>query len=272
MFKNLTPGCIGLSGPPKRLFELAKSVGFEGIDPPMSESLEQIRALYAEHGLRVGCLGLPTNFRADESTFLDGLDELANASAKAAVIGCTRCVTWIGPSSDELPFAENFRRHVQRLASVARVLGDHGLRLGLEYVGPKTSWTKGRHPFIHTQEGMLELMEAIGEPNVGLMLDAWHWHTSGGTAADILSLTDDQVVQVHLNDAPAGIPIDEQLDNVRELPGATGVIDTATFLGALKEIEYKGPVTPEPFCARLLELPQDEIAVTVGQAMDRVWM
>ncbi|MCK5805716.1 MAG: sugar phosphate isomerase/epimerase [Lentisphaeria bacterium] len=272
MFKNLTPGCVGLSGPSEEVFALAKSVGFEGIDPPMSEPVEHIRALHEEHGMRVGCLALPTNFRTDENTFGEGLGMLPDAASKAAAIGCTRCVTWIGPSSDELPFAENFRRHALRLASVARVLGDNGLRLGLEFVGPKTSWTKGRHPFIHTQGGMLELIEAIGEPNVGLMLDAWHWYTSGGTAADILSLTNDQVVQVHLNDAPAGIPSDEQLDNVRELPGATGVIDLATFLGALKKIEYDGPITPEPFSARLRELPREKIANTVGEAMDRVWV
>ncbi len=36
-----------------------------------------------------------------------------------------------------------------------------------------------------------------------------------------------------LNDAPAGVLIDEQKDNTRELPCATGVIDLKVFLGAL---------------------------------------
>ena len=49
-------------------------------------------------------------------------------------------------------------------------------------------------------------------------------------------------MSVDLNDAPAGIPVDEQVDNKRELPAATGVIDVKAFLGCLKEIGYKGPV------------------------------
>ncbi len=50
-----------------------------------------------------------------------------------------------------------------------------------------------------------------------------------------------------LNDAPAGIAVDEQMDNSRELPAATGVIDLKGFLGALVKIGYDGPVRAEPF-------------------------
>ena len=49
-----------------------------------------------------------------------------------------------------------------------------------------------------------------------------------------------------LNDAPAGIPIDEQKDNTRDLPCATGVIDLKAFLGALVKIGYDGPRAPSP--------------------------
>ena len=79
------------------------------------------------------------------------------------------------------------------------------------------------------------------------------------------------MVQVHVNDAPAGIAVDEQMDNVRDLPGATGVVDMATFLGVLARIGYDGPVTPEPFCARLRELPRENAAKLVGESMDTIW-
>ena len=81
---------------------------------------------------------------------------------------------------------------------------------------------------------MKELIAEIGRPNVGFVLDSWHWYTSGETRKDLLTLRGNQVVSVDLNDAPTGVPVDQQVDSKRELPAATGVIDVRNFLGALK--------------------------------------
>ena len=67
-----------------------------------------------------------------------------------------------------------------------------------------------------------------------------------------------QVVYVHINDAVAGVDVDEQLDDVRRLPGATGVIDLVGFLQALDRIGYDGPVAVEPFDVSLAALPTAE--------------
>ena len=53
-------------------------------------------------------------------------------------------------------------------------------------------------------------------------------------------LTNDDVISVDLNDAPKGIPKEQQKDNERELPAATGVIDLVAFLSALQKIGYDG--------------------------------
>ena len=72
--------------------------------------------------------------------------------------------------------------------------------------------------------------------------------------------------------APAGIATDDQRDNVRDLPGATGVIDIAGFLQALEAIGYDGPVTPEPFKKELSELPSDADRLrTVGETMRNIF-
>ena len=44
----------------------------------------------------------------------------------------------------------------------ARVLRDHEQRFGLEYVGPKTSWTAKRYPFVHSMAETKELIAEIG--------------------------------------------------------------------------------------------------------------
>ena len=65
------------------------------------------------------------------------------------------------------------------------MLADHGQRLGLEYVAPRTFWRGERHPFVHTLSEMKELLVAIGTDHLGIQLDSWHWYNAEETAADL---------------------------------------------------------------------------------------
>ena len=127
------------------------------------------------------------------------------------------------------------------------------------------------HEFIYDMPGMLRLCDDIGTGNVGLLLDCWHLYTSHGAVEDVVALRPEQVVYVHVNDAPEGVPIDEQIDNVRALPGETGVIDITTFLQALRDIGYDGPVMVEPFSDRVRQMSPDEACATTAAALGQVW-
>ncbi len=175
--------------------------------------------------------------------------------------------TWISPRHSKLTYVQNFRQHARRLREVARLLANYDLRLGLEYVGPKTSWASRGHPFVHSMAETKDLIAEINVPGVGFVLDSWHWYTAHETADDLRSLTADQIVAVDLNDAPKGIPIDEQQDSRRELPAATGVIDLSTFLNVLVDLGYDGPVRAEPFNRELRELPNEEAVAATARAM-----
>ena len=170
-------------------------------------------------------------------------------------------------ASDDLTYQENFRQHARRLRAVGKILADHGVRFGLEFVGPATSRKGKRCEFVHTLGQLQELRAEIDVPTVGILLDAWHWYTSGSTVDELRALRNEDVVLVHVSDAPPGIPVDEQIDSKRELPGATGVIDLRGFMGALKEIGYDGPVSVEPFCERLKELSREERAQAVAKSL-----
>jgi len=274
MFPCLNIGAIGIGGEGawEACLPLAQAAGFTGADIwlGLEDSPERTRELLAANGLRVGGTGVPFDFRGEQCAYDAGLAELPAFAARAAAVGCTRFTTWMPPYSDTLPYKENFTFHVARLRPIAAVLAKHGCRLGLEFLGPKTSREGHKYPFIHTMEGMLELCEAVGE-NVGLLLDSWHWYTSLGTVNEILALRAEQVVYVHLNDAPAGIPVDRQQDLVRRLPGDTGVEDLPGFLNALRAIGYDGPVVPEPFVAELSRMPHEEAIKLTGAAMQKVW-
>ncbi len=89
---------------------------------------------------------------------------------------------------------------------------------------------------------MLEFAKECG-PNIGLLLDSWHWHHAGATVADILAAGKSRVVTVHVSDA-AKAPPEEVRDNQRLMPGE-GVIDLVGFFRALQKIGYEDGVSPE---------------------------
>jgi len=272
----LACGMIGVSADPRQLLDWASQHGFESIEPPSSflagaseAALGEYRDAMAARKIVWGAAGLPVDFRGADAAFDGGMKSLPHLARSLERAGVTRVATWLTPGHKTLTYLANFRLHVKRLREVSRVLGDHGIRLGLEYVGPKTSWTAHRFPFIHTMAEMKDLIADIGRDNVGFLLDSWHWHTAQETAADLLTLRANDVVMCHINDAPANVPVAQQVDNRRELPCATGVIDLRAFLEALVTLGYDGPVACEPFNQELRKLPPDQILGTVAAAMKK---
>jgi len=274
MFKSLSPGAIGVGvSSLAEGLDLAARHGFDGYHFSIGEAADlgvsQVQDLTASKGVRLSAWGFPVQFRGDLAEHEASLEELPRLAEAAAALDVRRTATWILPASDELTYEENFRFHVDRLKPAAAILADSGIHLGLEYVGPDTSRAGKKHEFAHTMPQMLELCRSVG-PNVGLLLDAWHWYTSREGVGDLRGLTAEQVVDVHVNDAP-DIPVEEVMDTVRALPGETGIIDIATFLATLKQIGYDGPVMVEPFSERVREMPADEACATTAAALDKVW-
>ena len=278
MFKNLNPGMIGIRASLSEAQEMAAQYGFDGVDihiPDVYEmvrqaSLDEVKDLFARTGRRPGNWGLPIEWYGTEQKWAEELAWLRTYASLARDIGACRTTTVIRPYSDERPFEENYAFHARRLKPVAEILGEYGCRFGLEFIGPKTLRQDKEHPFIYTMDGMLAFGRDLG-PNVGLLLDLWHWYTSHGTWEDLAMLGNDDVVNVHVNDAPAGIPVDEQIDQVRCLPGETDVLDIARFLTVLEAMGYDGPVTAEPFSARVNALPPKDALRETADAMHGAW-
>lgn len=273
MFPCLNPSHIGLSVPLVEGLALAESHGFGGYDAQLQAIHDLVaergstgtRDLFRAHGLRPGAWNLPyAPYHLDEPSNAAWVERLRPLVAAAASIGARRAAMWILPGHNDLPYVDNFTLHVARFQPVARLLDTHGIRLALEFIGPESSLRHFRHPFARTIPEMLELAHAIG-PNVGLLLDAWHWHCTGGSTTDLSLLSRSNVVHVHVNDAPPGIPLTDLLDNRRRLPTTTGVIDLDTFMSALATAGYDGPVTAEPFDPEVNALPSHEALTTTAR-------
>ena len=275
---DLRWGSIGVKATQTEAIELAAKHGFESVAASPAElatlsdaeSEELVKGLHAK-GLVWGSAGLPVDFRNDEAKFKSDLAELPRLAAALRRAGVKRMGTWIMPCHDELTYVANFKLHADRLRECAKILKDNGMRLGLEYVGTSTLRNSKRFPFLHTMKETAELHSAIGVDNMGFVLDSWHWYTAGETADDIRSLNAQQIVACDLNDAPKGLAVDQQIDGQRELPMATGVIDVQSFLQALVDVGYDGPIRAEPFNKPLNDLENDEACATVSKAIHQAF-
>ena len=275
MFRSLSPAAIGVkvSNLAEGL-DLAARHGFEGYHFSIVEAAGlgagRVGELVEARGMRLSAFGLPVDYRGDEAAWKRDLHALPRLARVAAGLGVRRTSTWLMPCSDELAYEENFAFHLQRLGPVAAILADYGIELGLEYVAPRTFREGRRFAFVHNMQQMAGLCRAVG-PNAGFLLDCWHWYNAGETVEDLLRLGPGQVVDVHVSDAPAGLPREAQVDHVRSLPGETGVIDCARFLSALAEIGYDGPVMAEPFSEEVRRLSAEEACAVAAAALDKVW-
>lgn len=275
MYKSLSPGAIGIRGLGlSEGIDLAKATGFAGLDFSIQQAAElgagAAEALFDEAGVKYGAWGLPVRWQSEE--WREDLAELPRYAAVAAEMGALRVSTWCPPSSAEREYDENFAWHVERFRAIAEVLKAHGIRFGIEFIGPQSLRPADRHSFIYTMEGMLELAAAIGTGNVGLLLDAWHLHTSGGALDDLDKISNADIVNVHVNDAPEGLTMAEYNDHDRRLPCESGVIPLAGFMGKLAALGYDGPVTPEPFSARINAMAAPLAAAKATAAsMDDLW-
>lgn len=276
--KSLAGGAIGVSANLNEAVDYAARFGFGAVAPNMGELLgmtglqrNELLAKMREKDIAWGAAGLPVQFRTGEDAFEEGIEKLPAMAKALGEAGGKRVITYLLPSHDELTYRENFRIHRRRLRECARILNGEGLRFGLEFVGPQTSLTAKRYPFLHTQKETMELVEAIDLPGVGILMDSWHWYTSRGTKAELYLLNNEQVVDVQVNDAPAGLALEEQMDLSRELPCATGVIPLDVFMQFLVDIGYDGPISCEPFNKELNDMDNEAALAATAESLNKLF-
>ena len=275
---HLSCGALGVKASQTEAIDYAARFGFDSVDADgrylgelAAGDLSRLIDGMKSKNVAWAIAGFPTEFRKDDAAFAESVKALPAFAAGLERAGVKRITTWITPNSADLTYIQNLKTHARRLREAAAILNDHGLRFGLEYVGPKTSWSTRRYPFVHTMAEMKELIAEIDKPNVGFVLDSWHWYTAGETKKDLMTLRAGQIVSVDLNDAPSGLTLETQMDGKRELPAATGVIDVASFLGALQSLGYDGPVRAEPFNDAVRKMAPADALTATKAAMDKAF-
>ena len=257
MFASLSARALGLPLTAAETIAEAARAGFGGVDLLVRDIVEagddpiRLKSSMDDHGLRGGAWPLPVAWRGDEATFRGDLGALPRLAEVAASLGLSRTCTWIMPDREpSQPHGAHFDLHVARLAAVARILADHGTRLGLEVIGVESFRRPGSEPFVARLADLGPLLAALrGEvPGVGVVADAFHLYAAGEGVDAALAWGVGSVVWAHVADVPAGDPIGRSTlrDDSRGPPGEAGVVDSAGLVAALGAAGYGGPVTAEP--------------------------
>ncbi|MDA9883403.1 sugar phosphate isomerase/epimerase [Flavobacteriaceae bacterium] len=266
---SLMPGTVGINVNTYELLDLAIKNKFESIYPLINDlkkmsnmELSDYLDKMASNSISFDVSILPVDFSQTDSVFNDGIKVLKDYCKVMRKIDSVGFCRWIMPTSNNLTYLKNFKIHKERLKECAKIIGDNDMKLGLEFVGPKTLMARDQFSFIRTINELRELISEIDERNVGYQLDTFHLYCANHSIEDLRFLNKDDIIMCQLNDAVSGRTRDEQIDLERNLPGKTGLIDTAPFLNFLQEVGYDRTVSAEPFNKDLNKMNNEEAAKT----------
>ena len=266
---SLIPGPVGINVNANELLDLAIKNKFESIYPLINDlkkmstmELSDYLDKMASNSISFDVSILPVDFSQTDSVFNDGIKVLRDYCKVMRKIDSVGFCRWIMPTSNNLTYLKNFKIHKERLKECAKIIGDNDMKLGLEFVGPKTLMARDQFSFIRTINELRELISEIDERNVGYQLDTFHLYCANHSIEDLRFLNKDDIIMCQLNDAVNGRTRDEQIDLERNLPGKTGLIDTAPFLNFLQEVGYDRTVSAEPFNKDLNKMNNEEAAKT----------
>lgn len=247
---------LNLPHDPRVLAPLCRQYGIPALSATHAvledeRAAQETAAALRDNGLSWGLMPMPADFYSwelDDDAFQAALKTLERRAALAEKLGIRHAYNHVW-SSGPREFDENFEWHVRRVRAVSAILRDHGIRYGLEFLGPRELLSLQAHPFVHTLGGVLAIADATGG-YAGIAFDTFHWYCSSNGDPDVLLYMEqhiDRLVMLHLNDAVAGVPFDRQHDLERRLPMETGVIDTREILARFRKKESDALYMIEPF-------------------------
>jgi D-psicose/D-tagatose/L-ribulose 3-epimerase len=117
---------------------------------------------------------------------------------------------------------------VSGLSAAARRAADAGVVLGLE------SLNRFETDIANTARHAIEIVDRVGSPGLGIMLDTFHMNMEEFDLADAIRSTGKRLVHFQAN------------ENNRGFVGS-GHIDWPAIARALADIDYRGPIVLEPF-------------------------
>ena len=276
MYKNFSPEAFEITGRQSELIELTLTHRFKGLNLDLVAFQHQVETHGLDHASRflksapvkLGPFELPIDWTNDQPLYRASLEKHRCLLETAKEIGCTSCKITIPPYSDGRPYHENFEFCRARLSELAEALQEYGLKLGITFVAPAHHRAGHQYPFVSAPDALVTLLKTTDSENLGIVVDVWHWEVAGGNPELLRGLDPAKIIEVCLADAPADADPEQITESDRLIPGVTGPTTALAYLNVLKELGYRGPVTPTPSASQLEGLRREETVEQVANATE----
>ncbi len=262
-YAGVWPGQARLDLP--EVIRRAGRLGYAGVEimakrPHLSvleatpETVAELRGVLGESGVSAPCLAGYTNFSADAAHPDIPLLEMQIAyvtelARLGQALGATILRVFTAYEDPVLSLGQLRERCVTALRECARRAADYGCTIAVQ----------NHHDFACHYETMCDLLVEIDEPNCRAAFDAWaptlHGDDLAVAARKMAPLTvwttcADYVYRPRFRYQPPLVNYDPQTPATQAVPMGAGMVDYATFLGALREAGYDGWVAYE-MCSSL---------------------
>jgi len=204
-----------------------------------SRSTSDLSHLFVTHGL------IPYSINSIERiTFRDDaghralLDECEELCRIAQAIRCPYVVVVPSPAPKDVLRSDVISESAGVLQELASMAAQHNVALAFEFLGqPDCS--------VQTLALADEIIKKVNHPNVGLVIDSFHFYAGGSTIESIEALDAERLFIFHINDAE-DLPREQLEDRHRLLPGL-GILPLKQIIQALKGIGYNRVASVEIF-------------------------
>ncbi|MCI0485347.1 MAG: sugar phosphate isomerase/epimerase [Blastocatellia bacterium] len=217
-----------------------------------SHTTADLKSLFDEHNIEPYSINSieRINFR-DPDGRAALRDECREMCRIASAIACPYVVVVPGQQPPEADRARVIEETASVLDEMSRIAQPYGVGLAFEFLGQ----TGCSVPHLGLAS---EIVERVGRPGVGLVIDSFHFYAGGSTIESIESLRPERLFIFHINDAE-DLPRSELEDRHRLLPGA-GILPLKEIVGALRRIGYDRVASVEIFRPEYWERDPFELA------------
>ena len=228
----------------ERLVPHVAGLGFDWIEFPLEviDGFDTRRAaeLVKEYGLGVStCAAMGPDrdlIHPDPAIRKNGASYIRQAVDASQTIGSPNLVgpiysavgrTWQAAPDER---ARDLDLLVDTLKELADYAGDHDVKLGIEPLN------RFETSFVNLAEQAIEIVDRVDNPACQIMLDTFHMNIEEKSVGEAIRATGSRLIHLH------------SCENDRGAPGS-GNVAWDEVAGALKHINYDGPVVIESFTA-----------------------
>jgi D-psicose/D-tagatose/L-ribulose 3-epimerase len=233
----------------KDLAPRVKSMGFDileiSVENPALIDVIDVKVVLKDHqleGILCGAFGPDRNICSDDpkkvataKTYIRWLIDAASQFDSKVVCG----PMYSAVGKEHLADSESRRKEWDRAVAGIQEMADYGADRGIKLAFEPLN--RFETDMINVVSQGLDFIRDVGRKNVGLHLDSFHMHLEEKSSAEAILRAGERLFHFHA------------CENDRGVPG-TGQVRWQEIAGALKEINYQGPVVIESFTSQVKEI------------------